>query len=120
MSETTGREEVYVTDFPGGAARYRVSASGGAYPCWSHDGRQIFYWQGRTLMAANVKTRGGFAAEPPRALFESPVAPFGEFDVAPDGTRFFVVGLEESRTAASQVVLVPDLTADLSRLTGSR
>jgi Tol biopolymer transport system component len=120
MSETTGREEVYVTDFPGGAARHRVSGSGGAYPCWSRDGRRIFYWQGRNLMAAHVKTRGGFAADPPRVLFKSPVAPFGDFDVAPDGTRFFVVGLEKSSTAASQVVLVPDLTADLSRLTGSR
>jgi Tol biopolymer transport system component len=118
-SNATGRDEVYVTDFPGGRERYPVSTGGGLFPCWSRDGRRIFYWRGRTVMAVTVHTGGGFAADTPQALFESPVAPFGEFDVSPDGSHFYVIGSEAQQTA-SPIVFVSTVTAELEADAGTK
>jgi serine/threonine-protein kinase len=118
-SNTTGRNEVYVTDFPGGTQRLPVSTTGGDFPCWSRDGRRIFYWQGHTMMAVTVRADGAFAADLPQPLFESPVAPFQDFDVNPDGTRFYIIG-SEARRSASPIVFVSDVTADLKAREGAR
>ena len=64
------------------------------------------------MMAVTVRSSSTFEADAPRALFDSPVTPFEEFDVAPDGSRFYVVG-SEPHSATSQIVFVPDLAAAL-------
>ncbi len=42
-STHTGRSEIYVSDFPAGARRKRVSVDGGRTPLWRHDGRELFF-----------------------------------------------------------------------------
>jgi Tol biopolymer transport system component len=111
MSDATGRWEIYVTDFPAGSTHYPVSSAGGAAPCWSKDGRQIFYWYGDTAMAVAVRSGETFAADTPHALFDSPVAAVNGYDVARDGRTFYVPGYEVDRT--SPIVFVSDITADL-------
>jgi eukaryotic-like serine/threonine-protein kinase len=111
-SDATGRFEIWVTDFPAGATHYPVSSAGGLWPCWSKDGRQIFYWKGNTVMAVAVRSGETFAAETPHALFESPVVPrWWGYDVARDGSALYIAGYEASRT--SPIVFVSDITADL-------
>jgi eukaryotic-like serine/threonine-protein kinase len=39
----SGREEIYVTSFPGGTGRWQVSSDGGTFPVWRGDGKEIFY-----------------------------------------------------------------------------
>src|SRR5262249_33634055 len=46
--------QVYVVPFPGPGPQVQVSSHGGAEPRWRRDGREMFYVQGRTLMAAAV------------------------------------------------------------------
>jgi len=38
--------------------RRPVSIAGGSFPRWREDGKEIFYAQNGTLMAAEVSTRG--------------------------------------------------------------
>ena len=42
-SKETGREEVYVRDFPGGTHKSQVSNHGGLLPHWRRDGRELFF-----------------------------------------------------------------------------
>jgi len=110
-SDATGRREIYVTDFPAGSTHYPVSSSGGTDACWSKDGHQIFYWKGNTVMAVAVRSGETFAAETPHALFDSPVTNVWGYDVARDGSVFYVAGYEASRT--SPIVFVSDITGHL-------
>jgi serine/threonine-protein kinase len=110
-SDATARSEIYVTDFPAGSTHYPISSAGGGAPCWSKDGRQIFYWKGSTVMAVDVRSSETFAAEMPHALFDSRVTPAVGYDVARDGSGFYVAGSEASRT--SPIVFVSDITAAL-------
>jgi len=38
----TGRQEVFVQDFPAKAAKIQVSTGGGSEPRWRRDGRELF------------------------------------------------------------------------------
>jgi hypothetical protein len=46
---------VYVAQFPGPGGKWQVSTTGGNWPRWRHDGKEIFYLApDNTLMAAEV------------------------------------------------------------------
>jgi serine/threonine protein kinase/Tol biopolymer transport system component len=58
-STESGRREIYVDTFPQPSKKQRVSSSGGNYPRWSSNGRDLYYLQGlTTLMKASVSHDG--------------------------------------------------------------
>jgi serine/threonine-protein kinase len=94
QSSEPGRAEVYVRPFPGPGPRVPVSLNGGTEPCWSRDGRELFYREGDAMMAASVRTQPAFAVTERRRLFSGAFLPggsFREYDVTPDGRRFVMV-----------------------------
>ncbi|SPE38575.1 hypothetical protein SBA6_900013 [Candidatus Sulfopaludibacter sp. SbA6] len=42
-SNESGRFEVNVRPFPGPGGKWPISTSGGAFPLWSHEGRELFF-----------------------------------------------------------------------------
>ena len=42
-SNESGRLEVYVRPYPSGAGRWQVSDTGGGFPRWAGNGRELFY-----------------------------------------------------------------------------
>jgi eukaryotic-like serine/threonine-protein kinase len=94
--ESGGLNEVYVTSFPTAGTRWRVSSSGGSFPRWSRDGRELFYRAlDGTLMVASVRSAPqGLEFGTPASLFRIP-EPVGMFaypyDVAPDGKRILAL-----------------------------
>jgi hypothetical protein len=63
------------------------------------------------MMAVAVRSGESFAAETPHALFDSPVTAVYDYDVARDGSGFYVGGYAARRT--SPIVFVSDITGDL-------
>jgi Tol biopolymer transport system component len=114
VSDESGRAEVYVTPFPEGDGRHPVSLSGGVWPRWRRDGKELFYVApGETLMAAPVETQSQFSTGRPKALFVASGLglEFGgqRFDVSADGSRFLV---PESSDAASKIRVVRNWFAE--------
>ena len=90
MTDETGRQEVYVQAFPGPGGRWQIS-SGGHFPLWSRNGRELFYISQDRLMVVSYRSdHGAFVAEKPRLWKEDFVNPsvYRRFDLAPDGKRF--------------------------------
>lgn len=56
MSNESGRWEVFVRPASGSGPRARVSSGGGIWPCWSADGKTIYFSTGGRTMAAAVRT----------------------------------------------------------------
>jgi hypothetical protein len=81
-----------VRSFPNGEGKWRVSTNGGAAPRWRRDGKELFYVEGKKLMAASVATRPGFSTGTPAPLFENGLLQglTPQYDVAADGKRFVV------------------------------
>ena len=112
VSNETGREEIYIQDFPPSGGKWQISTGGGGQPRWRSDGKELFYIASdRSLMAVDITTAPNFAHGAPRALFQTSV-PKGlmesfhshQYDVSPDGQRFLIN--TEIREAAPAVVTV--------------
>jgi Tol biopolymer transport system component len=87
-SDSSGRREAYITPYPAGGAQYQVSTSGGERPVWRHDGKEIYYREGLTIMAVEVNTKASpVEFSRPKALFELASGNLNGryYDVAPDG-----------------------------------
>jgi Tol biopolymer transport system component len=71
MSDKSGQQEVYVTNFPKADKQWQISFNGGVYPQWIGD--EIFFMTRRTneLMVVKVKTNPDFQSEVPRKLFSA-------------------------------------------------
>jgi Tol biopolymer transport system component len=94
QSDQTGRMEVYVQSYPEPGARVPISLQGGSEPAWAHNGRELFYRSGDTLMVASVALSPVFAVVRRRPLFTGSFlsgGPFREYDVAPDDQHFVMI-----------------------------
>ena len=93
-SDESGRSELYVQSYPGGANRMPISTGGGLAPRWSPDGRELFYITGDAVASVAIRSDGSFGA--PRMLFDRANFFFetrkpANYDVSPDGKRFLMV-----------------------------
>ena len=91
QSDESGRNEIYVENYPGGANRVIVSTEGGTIPMWSRDGKELFYIAGGAAMVASVGIGGSFGS--PKRLFDRADYNFfwHSYDPAPDGKRLLMI-----------------------------
>ena len=116
-SNETGRFEVHVAPFPGPGGKWQISTSGGDFPRWRRDGKELFYLApDNRLMAAAITvdaTRVEVGAV--QALFglrRGGVRYF--YDVSADGQRFLVNTADE-QGASTALTLVLNWPASLHR-----
>jgi hypothetical protein len=73
-------------------------------PCWSSNGRELFYRNGDKVMVVDVTTQPSFSAGIPQMLFEGPYVPPGTttrtWNLSADGQRFLMLKPNESAEAA--------------------
>jgi len=106
-----GREQVYVTPYPGPGRRWVASSDGGNEPVWSRDGSELFYRRGPDMMAVSFDATADPPFSRPQLLFTlpSPVGPWTvpNYDVTLDG-RFVMVLPDAERAEVSKIVVVTD------------
>jgi Tol biopolymer transport system component len=99
-SDETGRMELYVQSFPALGNKQQISTTGGSYPRWRRDGRELFFMDRQALgsmMAVDVTPEDrSLRIGTPRPLFDSGyvalghAAPFHVYAVSLDGQRFYI------------------------------
>jgi len=114
QSDESGRYEIYVRRFPARAegGRQPVSTTGGIWPRWSRDGRELFYVDlTGAVMAAVVQSSGdtlGVAA--PSLLFKAKFRALDprihpQYDVDRQGRFLIVSAAEGSRPSPITIIL---------------
>jgi Tol biopolymer transport system component len=122
QSDESGAYEIYVSEYPGGGHKKRVSTGGGAGPVWSLDGSELFFQSedGRRLFAVDIATASGLGISGQRLLFEGSFEVSHEsalsFDLSPDGRRFLMRQRPEGEMVARELVLLLDWFSELERL----
>ena len=102
-SDESGRYEVYVRAFPGPAGKWQISTEGGGYPRWSPKGDEIFFLNGNKFMQVPIDTKNAFKAGEPVTLFEGD---YYDYDVSPDGQRFFMITKEEQQDSPREIRVI--------------
>ena len=107
-SNSTGRNEIYVQSFPPSGGKWQVSTAGGDEPYWRHDGKELFYIEGKRLMAVDVTADGPhFQTGTPKPLFDVRLQSTGmrsRYQVAANGQKFLAVVPLESTSPPITVV----------------
>jgi serine/threonine-protein kinase len=122
QSNESGRNEIYVQEYPGPGAKQQVSIEGGAEPVWARSGRELFYRDDNKMMAVEIRTSPAFQAAKPRQLFEGEYEHFKNylgFDVTPDGQRFLMVKTPPE-SAPRQINVVLNWADELRRRVTTR
>jgi eukaryotic-like serine/threonine-protein kinase len=118
QSSLSGRSEIYVQSFPPSGSTWQISTTGGEEPYWRPDGRELFYIEGKRLMAVDVKTDGKlFQWERPRALFEMRLGPESvrsRYQVTANGQRF-LVNVPLASAQSPPITVVTNWTAGLKQ-----
>jgi serine/threonine protein kinase len=113
-STESGSNEVYVQSFPSAGAKWQVSKSGGVFPKWSRDGKELFYYAADgQLMVVRIAGEAALEIGPPSALFKAPllngptpsVGFRAQYDVARDGRFLLNVPVGDTPSPPITVVL---------------
>jgi serine/threonine-protein kinase len=111
-STESGVTEVFVEALSDGFGRWQVSTDGGMFPVWSHDGREIVYVRGDTMMRVEVEIGATLELGLPEPLFRCPVElqtpPTRNFDMLRDG-RFIVSGRSDDVTDRPEIFITANL-----------
>jgi dipeptidyl aminopeptidase/acylaminoacyl peptidase len=110
VSDESGRQEVYVTAFPSGEGKWRISPNGGSFPRWRRDGQEIVYLAADAKLVAVPADGAGksFSVSAARQLFEATTVasgPGAPFDMTADGQHLVLNALLPGNAAPTLVVL---------------
>jgi Tol biopolymer transport system component len=97
-STESGREELYITPFPGASGRWQISQNGGTAPAWRADSKELYFYEfsgsQSQIMAVEVIANGDqLETRNYRKLFPMNHIIAGgnaNFEVSPDGRRFLI------------------------------
>ena len=120
QSDQSGQDEVYVRPFPNvDDGQWQISTSGGEYPLWASNGRELFYVRRTALMTVPVQTGSSFTPGTPEVIFEGDyfTGASRSYDVTPDGQRFLMIKANVGGEGpSSRVILVQNWFEELRRL----
>ncbi|HXX22890.1 MAG TPA: protein kinase [Terriglobia bacterium] len=125
-SKESGRAEVYATPFDSArvmasgngstplapSGKWQISTSGGQYPRWRGDGKELFFLGAdNRVMAAEVEAKeGSFQVGAVTPLFAAfPQDSAVPFDVSADGKRFLIVSIPDQSSSITLLVNWPEL-----------
>ena len=92
-SDESGQDEIYLTTFPEGKGKWRISGNGGIMPAWSGNGREILYRNATDdFFACPIAVKGmDVEVGKPQQLFHASTPGIGVvFDVSLNGKHLLV------------------------------
>jgi Tol biopolymer transport system component len=127
-SNESGAYQVYVRAYPDKGGKWQISNSGGMYPMWSRNGRELFFrTEDNQIMVANYTVKADtFVADKPRVWSEKKIANIGilaNYDLAPDGKRIVAlmpVETAEGQKAQNHVIFLENFFDEVRRRTATQ
>ena len=120
-SNESGRNEVYVQNFPASSGKWQISTQGGLLARWNRNGKELFYIEptGQVMSVPIVTSASSLQAGTPLALFRSRLLAVGgpghRYDVSPDGLRFVINDIEDGVLHAEPLNLVVNWDAEIKK-----
>jgi Tol biopolymer transport system component len=128
-SDESGTFQVYVRAFPDKGGKWQISNSGGNFPMWSRDGRELFFetLDNHIMVAAFAAKGDSFVADKPRLWSERQIGTAaGGLDnvgLAPDARRIAAlmpIETAEAQKAQNQVIFLMNFFDEVRRRTATQ
>jgi serine/threonine protein kinase/Tol biopolymer transport system component len=118
-SNESGRGEVYVSSFPQAKGKWQVSFTGGQFPLWRKDGRELFYCtlDGALMEAEITPGKDSFVVGSRKQMFDRRIyqnSLGATYDIFADGQRLIISGVKPQPMHAP-LTLVTNWTAELRK-----
>ena len=123
-SDESGAYQIYVRAFPDKGGKWQISSSGGVYPVFSRNGRELFFRtaENQIMVAAYTGRGDSFEADKPRVWSVQRIGDSGlggtNYDVAPDGKRIAALMSAEgpeAQRAQNHVTFLLNFSDELRR-----
>ncbi|HTS38470.1 MAG TPA: protein kinase [Candidatus Solibacter sp.] len=115
VSNESGSVQAYVVAFKGGPGKWQLSAKGGYFPIWSHDGKELYYYvdSANAIYAVPVKeVAGALQFGAPQTLVNWS-APDPWYEVSPDGKKILLYRVTQQ--VSDSVAVVTNFTSMLKK-----
>ena len=98
-NETANNYQIYIKSFPDGTAKWQASLDGGLWPRWRGDSKELYFQQGGSIFAVDIRVTGASVQPgPPMALFALTSTPslaahataYHRYAVSADGQHFLI------------------------------
>jgi Tol biopolymer transport system component len=117
-SDESGKQEVYLRQFPTGTGRWQVTTNGGTKGLWNRQGDRVYYWSDEGIYEVPIELEPAVRLGTPRLLFklgELKLQSWGRYNFLPTSNpdQFLALQLTSQQTSASiHVVLVENWVAE--------
>jgi Tol biopolymer transport system component len=121
-SDQSGRPEIYIGAFRGGAPvgeTIRVTRSGGANASWAPDGRSLRYVDASGRILSLSVTTPALSVGSPTPLFDGQKLNIFVNDILPDGRQLVVMRGEEESDEIRRISVVLNFTKELREKMGA-
>ena len=108
ISDESGQNELYLTQFPKSSGKWKVSSNGSSYVVWSRSGNELFYkdLNDEFFVVPITTSDNADKIGMPQHLFHAHASRVGvPFDVSLDGKRLLVNMVEEERVMPLNLVV---------------
>jgi serine/threonine-protein kinase len=110
-SNESGRDEIYIQQYPQGGSRLTVTMSGGDQPVWARDGRTLFFRSNSAMYAIDFVAGPQPSFTNARSLFpdrfDSPQAGnHTGYDAFPDGRLLMLQSSTDQSSEGTKIVMV--------------
>lgn len=113
QSNESGRFEIYAQPFPGPGGKWQISSTGGTFPRWRADGKELFFIapDGKLMAAPVIVSDSKFETGVAVPLFQTRIVSGGlatlvhQYDVSRDGRFLINIRTEESTASAITLIL---------------
>ena len=125
VSDESGQDEVYIRPYLGRGGQVQVSRDGGKEPVWSPDGSELFYRNGRQMLAVGVEARPTLRTTASELLFEGDfeldrtaggIGGIAYYDVRPDGQRFVMIQTVTGPEDTSRIHVIQNWMSELQQI----
>ena len=118
QTNESGRNEVYITAFPAGGAKWQVSTNGGVAARWRKDGKELFFLDPTdNVVAVDVNTANNavhLGVSHPLFQASAIQRQSGPYDVTADGKKF-LINTGNLKEGSEPLTLVLNWTAELKK-----
>ncbi|HLB00745.1 MAG TPA: protein kinase, partial [Bacteroidota bacterium] len=112
-SNESGRYEVYIVSYPSKSGKWQISSGGGTNPIWNPSGNILYFAQGTSIQAVDIRAGAAFDFSAPRRVLDLPPEGAALTGISPDGKRFAMVTLPYAELGTSEVTLVTEWFTEL-------